>query len=150
MKTFIYVNGIEIEAIETSRDAETIKKLKNWNEVIELPEGRTIKDLVDEEVILTPEGFKFDEEYNGFVQMTSKEKYQAELMSEEELLAEIRSRRNTLLAETDYIMTNDSSVSDDCKTSFEIYRQNLRDMLNEEQFDILNVSWPVKPAYVKI
>ena len=39
-------------------------------------------------------------------------------------LAELRSKRNRLLAETDYLALSDSTLSDDMKT----YRQNLRDL----------------------
>ena len=39
-------------------------------------------------------------------------------------LEELRSKRNRLLAETDYLALSDSTLSDDMKT----YRKNLRDL----------------------
>jgi len=39
-------------------------------------------------------------------------------------LADLRTKRNRLLAETDYLALSDSTLSDDMKT----YRQNLRDL----------------------
>tara|TARA_R100001463_G_scaffold110536_1_gene165290 strand:- start:134 stop:421 length:288 start_codon:yes stop_codon:yes gene_type:complete len=39
-------------------------------------------------------------------------------------LADLRSKRNRLLAETDYLALSDATLSDDMKT----YRQNLRDL----------------------
>ena len=58
-------------------------------------------------------------------------------------LADLRSRRNALLAETDFYALSDVTMSDDMKT----YRQNLRDLPDGkdtvEKCD--NVTWPTKP-----
>tara|TARA_R100000655_G_scaffold2482_1_gene10017 strand:+ start:705 stop:992 length:288 start_codon:yes stop_codon:yes gene_type:complete len=57
--------------------------------------------------------------------------------------ANLRSRRNSLLAETDYYALSDVTMSDDMKT----YRQELRDLPSGkdtvEKCD--NVTWPTKP-----
>ena len=57
--------------------------------------------------------------------------------------AGLRSRRNRLLAETDYYALSDVTMSDDMKT----YRQELRDLPSGkdtvEKCD--NVTWPTKP-----
>ena len=57
--------------------------------------------------------------------------------------ANLRSRRDSLLAETDYYALSDVTMSDDMKT----YRQNLRDLPagkdTVEKCD--NVTWPTKP-----
>ncbi len=57
--------------------------------------------------------------------------------------AKLRSRRNQLLAETDYYALSDVTMSDDMKT----YRQELRDLPagkdTVEKCD--NVTWPTKP-----
>ena len=57
--------------------------------------------------------------------------------------AKLRSRRNQLLAETDYYALSDVTMSDDMKT----YRQELRDLPSGkdtvEKCD--NVTWPTKP-----
>ena len=57
--------------------------------------------------------------------------------------ANLRARRNRLLAETDYLALSDNTLSDDMKT----YRQELRDL--PEGKDTVdkcnNVTWPTKP-----
>ena len=57
--------------------------------------------------------------------------------------ANLRSRRNELLAETDFYALSDVTMSDDMKT----YRQELRDL--PEGKDTVdkcnNVTWPTKP-----
>ena len=58
-------------------------------------------------------------------------------------LADLRSKRNRLLAETDYYALSDVTMSDDMKT----YRQNLRDMpAGKDTVDKCNnATWPTKP-----
>lgn len=65
-----------------------------------------------------------------------------ELEKQTEMLwSEMRSKRNQLLQETDYLMLPD--ISGD-KTDIISYRQTLRD-LPEAIEDITNFEWPVKP-----
>jgi DnaJ-domain-containing protein 1 len=56
----------------------------------------------------------------------------------------LRSRRNSLLAKTDWYANSDVTMSDDIKT----YRQELRDLTNglttAEQVEA--VIWPTKPG----
>ena len=58
-------------------------------------------------------------------------------------LADLRAKRNRLLAETDYYALSDVTMSDDMRT----YRQDLRDL--PEGKDTVekcnNVTWPTKP-----
>ena len=58
-------------------------------------------------------------------------------------LAELRSKRNRLLAETDYFALSDVTLSDDMKT----YRQDLRDLpAGKDTVDKCNnATWPTKP-----
>ena len=53
---------------------------------------------------------------------------------------EIRAKRNSLLAETDYLALSDTTLSSDMAT----YRQALRDVTSQEGFPT-NVTWPTKP-----
>jgi DnaJ-domain-containing protein 1 len=59
-------------------------------------------------------------------------------------IARLRSRRNSLLAKTDWYANSDVTMSDDIKT----YRQELRDLTNglttAEQVEA--VTWPTKPG----
>ena len=58
-------------------------------------------------------------------------------------LEELRSKRNRLLAETDYLALSDSTLSDDMKT----YRQNLRDLPagKDTVAKCEGATWPTKP-----
>ena len=57
--------------------------------------------------------------------------------------ADLRSKRNRLLAETDFYALSDVTMSNDMKT----YRQNLRDMpAGKDTVDKCNnATWPTKP-----
>ena len=57
-----------------------------------------------------------------------------------EQMAEIRVKRNRLLAETDYLALADSTLTDEMRT----YRQALRD-LPANTTDPANPVWPTKP-----
>ena len=58
-------------------------------------------------------------------------------------IADVRSKRNNLLAETDYLALSDNTLSSDMTT----YRQNLRDLPSgKDTVDKCdNVTWPTKP-----
>lgn len=55
--------------------------------------------------------------------------------------ADLRLKRNQLLAETDYLALSDSTLTDEMRT----YRQALRD-LPANTADPANPVWPVKPG----
>ena len=58
-------------------------------------------------------------------------------------LADLRTKRNRLLAETDYLALSDSTLSDDMKT----YRQALRDLPagKDTVAKCEGATWPTKP-----
>ena len=58
-------------------------------------------------------------------------------------LADLRAKRNRLLAETDYYALSDVTMSDDMKT----YRQDLRDLPagKDTVAKCENATWPTKP-----
>ena len=58
-------------------------------------------------------------------------------------LADLRAKRNRLLAETDYLALSDNTLSDDMKT----YRQDLRDLPDGKDTvaKCENATWPTKP-----
>ena len=58
-------------------------------------------------------------------------------------LADLRSRRNRLLAETDYLALSDNTLSDDMKT----YRKDLRDLPagKDTVKKCEDATWPTKP-----
>jgi hypothetical protein len=59
-------------------------------------------------------------------------------------MADLRAKRNTLLAETDHYALSDQTLSDDMRT----YRQSLRDITNNLNTveDVNSVTWPTKPG----
>ena len=65
----------------------------------------------------------------------------ARRLSDEELLQNLRQRRNQLLAETDYLALADSTLTDEMRT----YRQALRDLPANTE-DPANPVWPTKPS----
>ena len=58
-------------------------------------------------------------------------------------LADLRAKRNRLLAETDYLALSDNTLSDDMKT----YRKDLRDLPagKDTVEKCNNATWPTKP-----
>jgi hypothetical protein len=60
-------------------------------------------------------------------------------------MAQLRTKRNNKLTESDWTQYNDSQLSDEDKASWIIYRQNLRD-LPADVVDPTNPSWPDAPA----
>ena len=59
-----------------------------------------------------------------------------------QLEAEVKSKRDSLLAETDFVLMPDYPLND--KTLWQEYRQHLRDVT--EQADYPNtIEWPIKP-----
>ena len=75
-------------------------------------------------------------------------KTQSELDTENEPreVAECYAHRNALLAESDWTQANDSPLSESVKTNYQQYRQILRDMPQQSDFDPLNPNWPEPPA----
>lgn len=61
----------------------------------------------------------------------------------EQFEEEIRSQRNDLLAQTDYLVMPDYPLSDSERVSIEQYRQALRDISEQSGFPH-NVEWPTK------
>ena len=53
--------------------------------------------------------------------------------------ADVRTERNSKLAETDYLALSDNTLSNDMKN----YRQDLRDVPTQSDPD--NINWPTKP-----
>ncbi len=54
--------------------------------------------------------------------------------------AEVREKRNSLIAETDYLALSDNTMTSEMQT----YRQSLRDIPSQAGFPT-NVTWPTKP-----
>ena len=63
-------------------------------------------------------------------------------------MEDLRSKRNKLLADTDYTVLQDSTYTDEQVAEWVIYRQALRDITNNLTTveDVNSVTWPTKPG----
>lgn len=78
---------------------------------------------------------------NQLVDMTAAEiEEHNKQPSDADLQMFVRSQRNSLLAETDYLALSDTTLSSDMSA----YRQALRDITSQAGFPT-NVTWPTKP-----
>ena len=64
--------------------------------------------------------------------------------TDEELAVEVREERDALLSATDYLFYVDSPYSADTVAAYRTYRQELRDVPQQEGFP-QTIVWPVRP-----
>ena len=65
-------------------------------------------------------------------------------LSDEILANQIRAKRDSLLEQTDYLVTSDYPINDDRLAKIKIYRQALRDISEQSGFP-RSITWPEKP-----
>ena len=65
-------------------------------------------------------------------------------IADEILARSIRGQRDTLLAQSDYVILPDAPYSEDTQTAYRTYRQVLRDLPAQVGFPN-SITWPVKP-----
>ena len=63
----------------------------------------------------------------------------------EEIAAQVRAKRDALLAETDFLMMPDYPLGEEDATALKTYRQELRDVPTQEGFPT-EITWPDLPA----
>ena len=68
--------------------------------------------------------------------------------TKEELAQSVRSQRDALIAETDYLILPDYPLSEEDRAIVIRYRQALRDVPEQAGFPT-EVNWPEKPEWVK-
>lgn len=78
----------------------------------------------------------------------SPDPYIAPVMLDEDVANEVRSKRNSLLTATDYLLMPDYPISDTDREAVKAYRQALRDITLQDGFP-REVIWPEKPEVVK-
>ena len=76
--------------------------------------------------------------------MASIAEYVPLVISDETLAAEARSKRDKLLADTDYLLMPDYPIESDRLAKVKIYRQALRDIPEQSGFP-RTITWPEKP-----
>ncbi len=74
--------------------------------------------------------------------------YVPPVIPDDVLAFDIRDKRNTLLADTDYLIQPDYPISNEDCESVKAYRQALRDITKQDGFP-RNVVWPDKPEVIK-
>jgi len=65
------------------------------------------------------------------------------VQNKEEILENLRVRRNSLLTESDWTQVEDSPLSEEKKIAWKNYRQKLRDLTGMN--DLATIVWPVEP-----
>lgn len=73
-------------------------------------------------------------EVNGWTYLKSYAPKKTEEQKLNELATTIRSKRNLLLAETDYLLMSDYPISEEYLSRIKEYRQELRDITKQENF----------------
>ena len=73
-------------------------------------------------------------ELNGWTYLKGYAPKKTEEQKLNELATIVRSKRNALLAETDYLLMNDYPISDEYLSRIKKYRQDLRDITKQENF----------------
>lgn len=63
----------------------------------------------------------------------------------EEIAAQVRAKRDALLAETDFLMMPDYPLGEEDATALKTYRQGLRDVPTQEGFPT-EITWPDFPV----
>ena len=78
-------------------------------------------------------------ELNGWTYLKGYAPKKSEEQKLNELATEIRSKRNLLLAETDYLLMPDYPISEEYLEKVKEYRQQLRDITEQENFPTIVV-----------
>lgn len=72
-----------------------------------------------------------------------KHTYSPFVQNKEELLINLRTTRNALLMDSDWTQVEDAPLSEEKKTAWKNYRQELRDLT--DLASSASIVWPVKP-----
>lgn len=72
-----------------------------------------------------------------------KHTYSAFVQNQNDILENLRTTRNILLTESDWTHVEDSPLSEEKKTEWKNYRQELRDLTDLD--DLTTIVWPSKP-----
>lgn len=91
-------------------------------------------------ILANPSGYKIN---------TTTFAVETRTMTDGEMLACIRCERNQKLRDSDWTMGSDVPISGGLKTSYETYRQDLRDYPADWTADH-DTPWPTLPTYVKV
>lgn len=68
------------------------------------------------------------------------------LLVKNKALASVRAQRNMRLLACDWTQLPDAQLSDVAKENYRVYRQRLRDFINDADFNPYNFTWPTPPT----
>lgn len=135
--------GIEAEEVTYTREVEVEKEVTKERDTGMVDEdGNPIMEQYTEMETITEE-----QEYTMMTvtAMTDGTLPEPDLAA---LEAEVRARRDKLLADTDWTQVLDAPISAESREAFRVYRQALRDITEQEGFPT-EVVWPELPEVVK-
>lgn len=75
--------------------------------------------------------------------INGKHTYSVFVENQDNIIESLRTVRNSLLTETDWTQVEDSPLSEEKKTEWKNYRQELRDLTKLD--DLTTIIWPSKP-----
>lgn len=127
MKFYLKLDGINImghdysshDDYSTEVEAETL--VNNNGEYIYKYENEALVSLTEQEIAAQP-------------------------LRQLSLLTIIREERNQKLRDSDWTQGTDSPLSSEDKSTWATYRQELRDLPNQQDFDPDNFTWPTEPS----
>ena len=76
--------------------------------------------------------------------INGKHTYSPFIQSQDNILENLKTTRNTLLTDSDWTQLDDSPLSEEKKTEWKNYRQALRDLTSLD--DLTSIVWPVQPS----
>lgn len=107
------------------------------------------QDEEKESVIYVYSTYELETNYRSNMEQELEKNYELWLSHAKEIdkslvAAEAREKRNCLLAECDYTQVEDAALTEKEKQAYQIYRQELRDISEQEGFPY-EIKWPDKP-----
>ena len=124
-------SGEDYEIVETDAPLSYQDKDKDGNDITVSfnQSGHIVSDIEGTHYHLTWDGSKIIKDDTALTAYQTKEKWEG-----------VRSKRNRLLAETDYFALSDQTLS----AAMRAYRNKLR-LVPQDNSDPDNITWPVKP-----
>ena len=119
---------------------------KIWGQASpEADAAMAVKNLGEEYAMVSEDGYNGQPYYidGNFVDYTEEERNS--LIAENNLRI-FRSERDRLLNKCDWTQVSDSPLSESKKKEWQTYRQDLRDMPQQDGFDPLNAVYPDEPS----
>ena len=110
--------------------------------------GQIPDDIPDGEFYLNWNGQIPQPTYNYVVQdgaVVLRSDAERQSYQDEVLARSIRGQRDTLLAQSDYVILPDAPYSSETQSAYRTYRQELRDLPSQAGFPN-HVTWPAKPT----